>query len=368
MEEKFGRALRDGLKFSFEPEFQIESYLRHQGREIRRVLRREHVPSHHQGARLLRSGHVDRRQPRAGAGAGDVPVSRRLVHHRLAVRAGALARDREGARRQRPRRFVRGDRRGSRARRVPARRARSTWRSCARIASASSRSAKPTRAPPACAAPEVRATGPESMAAPYVPSAAAAAGRADFATIAAWIARGSHVLDLGCGDGSLLAYLARERGTTGYGIEIDDAGVHASVRERHQCPAERPRDGARRVRRCVVRLRDPVADAAGDAPRRRDRRPRCCASGARRSSRSRTSGTGRIDGRSRTVGCPSPRRCRTSGTTRRTSTFAPSPISMRSSRAALARHEPRRARGRAAGVDVLPNLLGELAIYRFRRA
>ncbi len=64
----------------------------------------------------------------------------------------------------------------------------------------------------------------------YTPSAAAAAGRADFATIAAWLARGSRVLDLGCGDGSLLAYLQRERGVTGYGIEIDDAGVLASVK------------------------------------------------------------------------------------------------------------------------------------------
>jgi methionine biosynthesis protein MetW len=64
----------------------------------------------------------------------------------------------------------------------------------------------------------------------YLPSAAAAAGRADFATIAAWIARGARVLDLGCGDGSLLAYLKRERGATGYGIEIDPAGVLASVR------------------------------------------------------------------------------------------------------------------------------------------
>jgi methionine biosynthesis protein MetW len=64
----------------------------------------------------------------------------------------------------------------------------------------------------------------------YTPSAAAAAGRADFATIAALVARGSRVLDLGCGDGSLLAYLKRERGVAGYGIEIDDAGVLASVR------------------------------------------------------------------------------------------------------------------------------------------
>jgi homoserine O-acetyltransferase len=34
MEEKFGRALRDGLTFSFAPEFQIESYLRHQGEKF----------------------------------------------------------------------------------------------------------------------------------------------------------------------------------------------------------------------------------------------------------------------------------------------------------------------------------------------
>src|SRR6202008_1243534 len=34
MEEKFGRGLRDGLNFSFAPEFQIESYLRHQGEKF----------------------------------------------------------------------------------------------------------------------------------------------------------------------------------------------------------------------------------------------------------------------------------------------------------------------------------------------
>ena len=65
----------------------------------------------------------------------------------------------------------------------------------------------------------------------YRPSAAAAAGRADFATLAPWIAQGSRVLDLGCGDGSLLAYLARERAAIGYGIEIDAAGVLACVRQ-----------------------------------------------------------------------------------------------------------------------------------------
>src|SRR4029078_713527 len=34
MEAKFGRQLREGLKFSFAPEFQIESYLRHQGEKF----------------------------------------------------------------------------------------------------------------------------------------------------------------------------------------------------------------------------------------------------------------------------------------------------------------------------------------------
>ncbi len=34
MEEKFGRALRAGINYSFEPEFQIESYLRYQGEKF----------------------------------------------------------------------------------------------------------------------------------------------------------------------------------------------------------------------------------------------------------------------------------------------------------------------------------------------
>ncbi len=55
------------------------------------------------------------------------------------------------------------------------------------------------------------------------------AARADFSTIAGWIAPQARVLDLGCGDGSLFAYLRESRGVTGYGIEIDDSGVLASI-------------------------------------------------------------------------------------------------------------------------------------------
>ena len=36
---------------------------------------------------------------------------------------------------------------------------------------------------------------------------------------------GSRVLDLGCGDGHLLNYLQKERGCTGYGVEIDDENI-----------------------------------------------------------------------------------------------------------------------------------------------
>ena len=54
--------------------------------------------------------------------------------------------------------------------------------------------------------------------------------RADFAAIANWIKPGARVLDLGCGDGSLLRYLNEQRGGAGYGVEIDDEGILACVR------------------------------------------------------------------------------------------------------------------------------------------
>jgi methionine biosynthesis protein MetW len=47
--------------------------------------------------------------------------------------------------------------------------------------------------------------------------------------IAALVPHGSRVLDLGCGDGALLAHLQQHRGCTGYGVELDDTKVHACV-------------------------------------------------------------------------------------------------------------------------------------------
>ena len=54
--------------------------------------------------------------------------------------------------------------------------------------------------------------------------------RPDFAAIAGWVSMGSNVLDLGCGDGSLLKYLKDSRRVNGYGVEIDDESVLACVK------------------------------------------------------------------------------------------------------------------------------------------
>jgi methionine biosynthesis protein MetW len=47
--------------------------------------------------------------------------------------------------------------------------------------------------------------------------------------IARLVPEGSRVLDLGCGDGAMLAHLQQTRGCTGYGVEIADANVLACV-------------------------------------------------------------------------------------------------------------------------------------------
>lgn len=46
--------------------------------------------------------------------------------------------------------------------------------------------------------------------------------RPELEIIQRWIKKGDRILDLGCGDGQLLAFLTKDRQVRGYGLEIDE--------------------------------------------------------------------------------------------------------------------------------------------------
>ena len=74
----------------------------------------------------------------------------------------------------------------------------------------------------------VKVSASQSIAVGHPPSVAAHERgttnglRRDLALIAGWIAPGARVLDLACGDGSLMAHLQQAKGCKGYGVEIND--------------------------------------------------------------------------------------------------------------------------------------------------
>lgn len=49
--------------------------------------------------------------------------------------------------------------------------------------------------------------------------------RPDLKIICEWVRPGAHILDLGCGDGTLLTHLRQTRNVTGYGLEIDKSNI-----------------------------------------------------------------------------------------------------------------------------------------------
>lgn len=53
--------------------------------------------------------------------------------------------------------------------------------------------------------------------------------RADLEIIQQWIPENSHVLDLGCGDGELLAWLKEHKNVSGYGLEIDADKINTCI-------------------------------------------------------------------------------------------------------------------------------------------
>ncbi len=54
--------------------------------------------------------------------------------------------------------------------------------------------------------------------------------RADYRVIASLVPQGSSVLDLGCGDGGLMAYLLSEKRAKVAGVELEDAAVLGCVK------------------------------------------------------------------------------------------------------------------------------------------
>ena len=53
--------------------------------------------------------------------------------------------------------------------------------------------------------------------------------RKDLDVLSDLVPAGARVLDLGCGNGELLARLLRDKGCSGYGVEIDDANLKATL-------------------------------------------------------------------------------------------------------------------------------------------
>ncbi|GGY80145.1 methionine biosynthesis protein MetW [Pseudoduganella plicata] len=54
--------------------------------------------------------------------------------------------------------------------------------------------------------------------------------RPDLAFIAHWVQPGAHVLDVGCGDGVMMDYLQTDKRCSGYGLELADDRVLASTK------------------------------------------------------------------------------------------------------------------------------------------
>jgi len=215
MGEKFGRTLREGLNYSFAPEFEIESYLRYQA---------EKFADYFDANTYLRiTKALDYFDPALAAG-GDLARALAPVASRVLVLSFTTDWRFSPARAREIVKALVDNRRAV---------------SYAEIVAPHGHDAflldtpqyhavvQAYLAPPGMGA----APGPRQEAAALPPGARStpAPHRADFSTIAGWIPGNARVLDLGCGDGTLFAYLRDSRGVHGYGIEIDDAGVLASI-------------------------------------------------------------------------------------------------------------------------------------------
>jgi homoserine O-acetyltransferase len=260
MDAKFGRQLREGLKFSFAPEFQIESYLRYQGEKFadyydaNTYLRITKALDYFDPA-LRNDGDLSRALSPATCrflvvsfttdwrfpAARSREIVRALVRERRDVTYAEIAAPHghdaflldnpqyhglvrawfdgmAGSEMAGVGGVIPGE-----TEQLPV----SAQGITPLIPAVPERSAAQNRIRDEFPAPSA-----QSAASPRGNSSLTLNGvaRADYATIGSWVPERARVLDLGCGDGALLAFLANARGAAGYGVEIADAGVLASVR------------------------------------------------------------------------------------------------------------------------------------------
>ena len=103
-------------------------------------------------------------------------------------------------------------------------------------------------------------------------------GRSDYAIIGEIVEPKSRVLDLGCGEGELLEWLAENKGVDARGVEISGAKVQRAIARGVSVYQGDIDEGAGRLSRPGLRLRDPQPDAAGDAAAAGRCCGKCCAS------------------------------------------------------------------------------------------
>jgi hypothetical protein len=198
--------------FSFNADFQVESYLRHQGSTF---VDRFDANSYLYITRAIDYFDLGRRaRRRAGQrlqGHQDA-LLRGLLHQRLAVPDARKPRDRAGAERGGGQRQLRRDRVRQGPRRLPA----GEPELFATVTGFLNAAAEQARAQPPKGAADARPQHPAP--APRRPPADRRDGGA-----------GSRVLDVGCGDGALLQLLADTKNVDGRGIEVSRERVNACV-------------------------------------------------------------------------------------------------------------------------------------------
>jgi homoserine O-acetyltransferase len=217
MGERFGRTLREGIKYSFAPEFEIESYLRYQAEKFSEYFDANTY------LRITKA--LDYFDPALTAG-GDLARALAPVASRFLVISFTTDWRFSPARAREIVKALVDNRRDVSYTEIVAPHGHDAFLLDTPQYHAVVRTyLAPPEIGTGSAAPVRRAPAVESEAKANPPTFL----RADFSTIASWIAPNARVLDLGCADGALFAYLRESRGVHGYGIEIDDAGVLASI-------------------------------------------------------------------------------------------------------------------------------------------